>query len=187
MQKTREDLANLQPHYPDMINEVIDLTDHSRNMIFNMTLEEATERVSSGDIDSIREIEGHFAIMARHNHIIRMARSLQFPMRYFIVKKVAGPALLLAERIDQIKEWLEAQGFWRPIPPIVYTYGPRSPPYRNCTCRLPRSKSCLHTFLQPSIVMCAETNYAETIHYQNFQQWAFPNGSIVFQYMNQSA
>ena len=111
MQRTREELANLQPHYPDIINEVIDLTDHSRNMIFNMSFEEATSIVASGDVDAIREIDGHFAIMARHNHIIRMARSLQFPMRYFIVKKVAGPALLLAERIDQIKEWLEAQGF----------------------------------------------------------------------------
>jgi asparagine synthase (glutamine-hydrolysing) len=111
MQRTREDLANLQPHYPDMINEVIDLTDHNRNMIFNMSLEEATERVASGDVHAIREIEGHFAIMARHNHIVRMARSLQLPLRYFIVKKVAGPALLLAERIDQIRDWLDAHGF----------------------------------------------------------------------------
>jgi asparagine synthase (glutamine-hydrolysing) len=111
MQRTRDDLANLQPHYPDMVNEVIDLTDHSRNMIFNMTIEEATKRVASGDVEAIREIDGHFAIMARHNHIVRMARSLQLPMRYFIVKKVEGPALLIAERIDQIRGWLEAEGF----------------------------------------------------------------------------
>ncbi len=111
MQRTRQELASLQPHYPDMINEVIDLTNHDRNMIFNMPLHEAIERVASGDVDAIREIDGHFAIMARHNHIVRMARSLQLPMRYFIVKKVEGPALLLAERIDQIKDWLESQGF----------------------------------------------------------------------------
>jgi len=94
-----------------MINEVIDLTDHRRNIIFNMSIAEATKRVASGDVELVREIDGHFAIMARSGHIIRMARSLQLPMRYFIVKKVAGPALLLAERIDQIKEWLESQGF----------------------------------------------------------------------------
>jgi len=111
MQRTREDLASLQPHYPDMINEVIDLTRHDRNMIFNMSLEEATQRVASGDVNSIREIDGHFAIMARSNHIVRMARSLQLPLRYFIVKKIAGPALLVAERIDQIREWLVSQGF----------------------------------------------------------------------------
>ena len=85
-----------------MINEVIDLTDHSRNMIFNYSLDEATEIVASGDSEKIASIDGHFAIMARRCHIIRMARSLQLPMRYFIVKKVAGPALLIAERIDQI-------------------------------------------------------------------------------------
>jgi asparagine synthase (glutamine-hydrolysing) len=111
MQRTREDLATLQPHYPDMINEVIDLTDHSRNLIFNMSLDEATAIVASGDTEKITTIDGHFAIMARHGHIVRMARSLQLPMRYFIVKKVAGPALLIAERIDQIQEWLESQGF----------------------------------------------------------------------------
>ncbi len=65
MQRTRDDLAKLQPHYPDMINEVIDLTDHSRNMIFNMTPEEATEIVASGDPEKIATIDGHFAIMAR--------------------------------------------------------------------------------------------------------------------------
>ena len=111
MQRTREDLANLQPHYPDMINEVIDLTDHSRNMIFNMELAQATEIVATGNPEKIATIKGHFAIMARQNHIVRMARTLQLPMRYFIVKKVAGPALLLAERIDQIKTWLEENGF----------------------------------------------------------------------------
>ena len=111
MQRTRKDLANLKPHYPDMINEVIDLTDQTRNTIFNMTLEEAVDRVASGDIDSIQKIQGHFAIMARSQHIIRMARTLQMPLRYFIVKKVAGPALLLAERIDEIKDWLEMNGF----------------------------------------------------------------------------
>lgn len=94
-----------------MIHEVIDLTDQTRNIIFNMTMEEATKIVSEGDPEKIATIEGHFAITGRKNHIIRMARSLQLPMRYFIVKKVAGPALLIAERIDQIQDWLEKQGF----------------------------------------------------------------------------
>ncbi len=94
-----------------MINEVFNLTDPNRNIIFNMTLEKATAIVAEGDPEKIATIEGHFAIAARHGHIIRMARTLQFPLRYFIVKKVAGPALLVAERIDQIKTWLEAHNF----------------------------------------------------------------------------
>jgi len=110
MQRTREDLANLKPLYPDMINEIFDLTDHNRNIIFNMSVEKATEFVASGDPEKIATIDGHFAIVARNNHIVRMARSLQLPLRYFIVKKVAGPALLVAERIDQIQTWLEKNG-----------------------------------------------------------------------------
>ena len=162
MQRTRKDLANLRPHYPDMINEVIDLTDHSRNMIFNMTLNEATKRVASGDIDSIREIEGHFAIMARHGHIVRMARSLQFPMRYFIVKKVAGPALLLAERIDQIQEWLEVQGFGDQFHP---SYS-RMVPAHHLTeialvgCPDP-NPVCTRFFNPPASGKDQEDNYAE--------------------------
>ena len=100
----------LTPRYPNMIHEVIDLTDQSRNIIFNMSIEEAIALVSEGDPEKIASIEGHFAITGRNKHIIRMARSLQLPMRYFIVKKVAGPALLIAERIDQIKTWLEEHG-----------------------------------------------------------------------------
>ena len=101
----------LTPRYPNMIHEVIDLTDQSRNLIFNMSPEEAKAIVASGDPEQIATISGHFALFGRNNHIVRMARSLQFPMRYFIVKKEAGPALLIAERIDQIKKWLEEHGF----------------------------------------------------------------------------
>ena len=97
----------LTPRYPNMIHEVIDLTDQSRNIIFNMSIDEAIAIVSAGDPQKIATIEGHFAISGRNNHIVRMARSLQLPMRYFIVKKEAGPALLIADRIDQIKAWLE--------------------------------------------------------------------------------
>lgn len=75
-----------------------------------MSVEEATAIVASGDPVKIATIDGHFAIVARSNHIVRMARSLQLPLRYFIVKKVAGPALLIAERIDQIQSWLEENG-----------------------------------------------------------------------------
>ena len=111
MHTTREYLASLSPHYNDMIHEVIDLTDQTRNMIFNMTLEDATEIVASGDPEKIATIEGYFAITARNGHIVRMARSLQLPLRYFIVKKKAGPALLVAERIDHIQAWLQDEGF----------------------------------------------------------------------------
>ena len=39
-----------------------------------------------------------------------MARSLGRPLRYFIAKKAAGPVLVVADRIDVIHTWLEAEG-----------------------------------------------------------------------------
>ncbi len=94
-----------------VLHEVFDLCDPDSNTLFGMSLEEARARVESGDPERVRGIDGHFAIVARQGQIVRMARSLQVPMRYFIVKKVAGPALLIAHRIDTIKQWLDEHGF----------------------------------------------------------------------------
>jgi asparagine synthase (glutamine-hydrolysing) len=42
--------------------------------------------------------------------IIRMARSIGRPIRYFIAKKAAGPVLIIAERIDVIYDYLKKEG-----------------------------------------------------------------------------
>lgn len=161
MQRTREDLATLQPHYTDMINEVIDLTDHSRNLIFNMSLDEATAIVASGDTEKITTIDGHFAIMARHGHIVRMARSLQLPMRYFIVKKVAGPALLIAERIDQIQEWLESQGFGDQFHPSYTRMVPAHHLTEIALVGCPDPNPVFTRFFNPCPGSGRDTNYAK--------------------------
>jgi len=93
------------------VRQVIDLIDPSANLIFNMSLDEAREHVASGDATRAREIEGQFAITTQRGETVRMARSLGFPLRYFIVKKVDGPALVVSDRIDSIKDWLDAEGF----------------------------------------------------------------------------
>jgi asparagine synthase (glutamine-hydrolysing) len=96
---------------PQVIREVFDFTDPHRNVIFGMSLDEARERVAAGDVGRIREIDGHFALVARCGQTVRLARSLQLPMRYFIVKQSEGPALVVAHRIDTIKAWLDEHGF----------------------------------------------------------------------------
>jgi asparagine synthase (glutamine-hydrolysing) len=93
------------------IQELIDLIDPSVNLLFNMGLDEARERVASGDAAKVREIEGQFALTTQRGQTVRMARSLGCPLRYFIVKKVDGPALVVSDRIDTIKGWLDAEGF----------------------------------------------------------------------------
>ena len=92
------------------VERFINLLDPMGNQIFNMTVEEATERLGTGDPCRVREIDGQFALVHRTGHIIRMARSIGRPMRYFLAKQIDGPCLIVAERIDQIAEWLRNEG-----------------------------------------------------------------------------
>lgn len=89
------------------IERLINLLDPSANVLLNMPYEEAHAAVASGDPEQIRRIDGQFAIIAKQGHLVRMARSLGRPMRYFLAKQAASPCLVVAERIDQLREWLE--------------------------------------------------------------------------------
>lgn len=92
------------------VERVVDLLDPSLNRLHNLTLEEARARVLAGDPAAVREIDGSFALLAREGKTVRMARSLDRPMRYFLAKRQAGPALIVADRIDAIHAQLKAEG-----------------------------------------------------------------------------
>jgi asparagine synthase (glutamine-hydrolysing) len=94
----------------EYIERVVDLIDPSANRIYNMNLEEARNRVLRGTVDAVREIDGSFALLAREGKTVRMARSLDRPMRYFLAKRHEGPALIVADRIDSIYQQLKAEG-----------------------------------------------------------------------------
>jgi asparagine synthase (glutamine-hydrolysing) len=89
---------------------VIDLTDPGRNVLYNVTLDEARARVASGDPAAVCNIEGQFALVATSGQLVRMARSISRPLRFFIAKKSEGPCLIAADRIDRIHSWLQEQG-----------------------------------------------------------------------------
>ena len=101
---------NPDMHHPEPIERLVNLLDPAGNLLFNMTVDEAVERVGSGDPEQVRAIEGQFALVHRQGKQIRMARSLGRPLRYFIAKKAAGPVLITADRIDTILAWLEQEG-----------------------------------------------------------------------------
>jgi asparagine synthase (glutamine-hydrolysing) len=94
-------------HY---LERVVDLLDPALNQINNLTLEEAQARVLGGDPEAVRGIHGSFALLARAGRTVRMARSLDRPMRYFLAKRAEGPALIVADRIDAIFQWLKSEG-----------------------------------------------------------------------------
>jgi asparagine synthase (glutamine-hydrolysing) len=92
------------------ISRVVNLLDPSLNEIHNMDFEEARRRVLSGDSDGVRGIDGSFAIVATEGVRVRMARSMDRPMRYFLAKRQEGPALYVADRIDRLHDRLTRDG-----------------------------------------------------------------------------
>jgi asparagine synthase (glutamine-hydrolysing) len=92
------------------VERVVDLLDPARNIIYNMTHEQAVITLRSGDADAVRKIDGQFALVAVEGKTVRMARSIGRPLRYFIAKRAAGPSLVIAERIDEIFDYLKREG-----------------------------------------------------------------------------
>src|SRR5258708_4955502 len=97
-------------HQVATIERLVDLVDPAANVLFNMTHVEAVARVASGDPARVREIDGQFALVSKQGKIVRMARSIGRPLRYFIAKRHEGPCLVVAERIDQIYDFLRSEG-----------------------------------------------------------------------------
>lgn len=92
------------------VNNVVDLTRPEKNVIYNMTHEEAVNLVRSGDTEKVRKIDGQFSLVSVDGKTVRMARSIGRPIRYFIAKRPAGPELIIAERIDVIYDYLKKEG-----------------------------------------------------------------------------
>ncbi len=92
------------------IHRVIDLLRPSGNVLLNMSFEQAHECVSSGDAEQVKRIDGQFAICAQVDRMVRMARSIGRPMRYFLAKKADGPCLIVAETMEEIRQVLRREG-----------------------------------------------------------------------------
>jgi len=95
-------------HLP--LERVVNLLDPALNRIYNMDPDEARRRVLSGDPAAVRGIEGSFALVAVDGIHVRLARSMDRPMRYFLAKRQDGPALLVADRIDALHRALDEAG-----------------------------------------------------------------------------
>jgi asparagine synthase (glutamine-hydrolysing) len=92
------------------LERVVDLLDPTAHQLQNMTLEEACQRLRQGPPEAVLEIEGSFALLVQEGRTVRMARSMDRPMRYFLAKRAEGPTLIVAERIDRIRDWLQSEG-----------------------------------------------------------------------------
>lgn len=94
----------------EYVNQIVNLCNPEKDLIYNMSREEAIELVRRGNTEKVGKIEGQFALVAVDGKTIRMARSIGRPLRFFIAKLKDGPCLVLAERIDTIYKYLEKEG-----------------------------------------------------------------------------
>ena len=92
------------------VERVVDLVEPGSNHLYNMSADDARRILLDGPAEAVRAIHGSFALIAKSGKIVRMARSLDRPMRYFLAKRQEGPALIVASRIDAIHDWLQAEG-----------------------------------------------------------------------------
>jgi asparagine synthase (glutamine-hydrolysing) len=92
------------------LSRVVDLLDPDLNRIGNMDVEEARRRVCCGDAAAVRAIDGSFALVAVDGITVRIARSMDRPVRYFLAKRREGPALFVADRMDTLHGALEREG-----------------------------------------------------------------------------
>jgi asparagine synthase (glutamine-hydrolysing) len=101
----REDTMHQQ-----YVERVVDLTEGEANQLYRLSVEEAKNIVMHGSAEEIGRIAGSFALIGREGKTVKMARSLDRPLRYFLAKRQQGPVLIVAPRIDAIYNWLKAEG-----------------------------------------------------------------------------
>ena len=101
-------MQRIQSH--QYVERVVDLTDPAANQIFNLTTEEARLRLRDQPAEAMLQVSGSFALIAQSGKTVKMARSLDRPMRYFLAKRSEGPMLIVAPRIDTIYDWLQNEG-----------------------------------------------------------------------------
>lgn len=93
------------------VARVLDLVDPSSQELYGASLDDAREILRRGDLAALRALGGSFALVAREGEKVLLARSLERPLRYFLAKEKDGPMLIVAERIDQIRDQLAELGY----------------------------------------------------------------------------
>jgi asparagine synthase (glutamine-hydrolysing) len=91
------------------VERVVDLNEPGANQLYDLTPDAAREIILNCPAERVNEIAGSFALVARCGKTVKMVRSLDRPMRYFLAKRQEGPVLIVAHRIDAIYAWLKSE------------------------------------------------------------------------------
>jgi len=92
------------------IARILNLVPDEDQRILNMPVEKARRLLLADDAGGVLGIAGSFALLAREGQRVCLARSLDRPLRYFLAKETDGPMLVVADRIDAIRDALDKEG-----------------------------------------------------------------------------
>ena len=153
------------------IHRVVDLVEPESQQIFNMDLETAKRLLSGGEPESVAAIEGSFALIARDEERVFLARSLDRPLRYFLAKETRGPLLVVAERIDEIRDFLAGEGYGEQFHP---SYTRMVPAHHVTTIQLvgcPDPNPTYERFVEPEVgILPADLDVIGETYIQSLRQ-----------------
>lgn len=92
------------------VARVLNLIPDSDQDLLGLSADEARCLLLADDPAGVLGIAGSFALVAQEGSRVRLARSLDRPLRTFLAKQAAGPMLVVSDRIDSIRECLEREG-----------------------------------------------------------------------------
>jgi asparagine synthase (glutamine-hydrolysing) len=115
------------------ISRVINLIPEDSQCLWAVDESEGRRRLLASDIDGVLQLDGSFALVAQDGERVVLARSLDRPLRYFLAKSTDGPALIIAERIDEIAAELTRRGWADQFHP---SYSRMVPAHHVTTLRL---------------------------------------------------
>ncbi len=114
------------------LHRVVNLIDPATQALGAVPLATAEELLVRRP-EELERLPGSFALVARDGERVLMARSLDRPLRYFLAKEPDGPMLVVAERIDQIRDFLAGEGYAHQFHP---SYTRMVPAHHVTTLRL---------------------------------------------------
>ena len=136
------------PYPTAPIARVVNLIPDEDQRLLGLTAEEARRLLFAADPAAALGIGGSFALVVQDGERVRLARSLDRPLRYFLAKQAAGPVLVVADRIDAISGFLEEMGAADQFHPTYTRMVPAHHVTEIAARRLPRPQSHLPPLLR---------------------------------------
>jgi asparagine synthase (glutamine-hydrolysing) len=91
------------------VERLVSLVEPRSSGLTGAESEQIPAAVRDGDVETLRNTDGHFAAVERDGQTVRLARTIGMPLRYFVAKMFHGPFLVVGDRMDDIFEWCQSR------------------------------------------------------------------------------